>query len=198
MNGRLDAPLRRGLILDRDGVINVDVNYLYRIEDCRFIDGIFELAHHFAARGFVLAVATNQAGIGRGYYGEGEFQILTEWMLGEFRRSGVEIARVYHCPDHPTAGIGPYRRDNPWRKPGPGMFLQAADDLGLDLAASWCIGDKLSDIAAGAAAGIGMRVLYDPAAPGVARCDGYWRAPRLADIAILLDRSEATPVPGAP
>src|SRR5260370_11500155 len=103
MNGCLDTPLRRGLILDRDGVINVDVNYLYRIEDCRFIDGIFELAHHFAARGFVLAVATNQAGIGRGYYGEGEVHILTERMLGELPRSRGEIARFYPWPDHPTA-----------------------------------------------------------------------------------------------
>ncbi|MGO8917772.1 MAG: D-glycero-alpha-D-manno-heptose-1,7-bisphosphate 7-phosphatase [Stellaceae bacterium] len=178
---------RRGLILDRDGVINHDPGYLYRIEECRFIDGIFAMTAAFAARGFAVVIATNQAGIGRGLYTEADFAALMAWMRGEFQRHGVALAGVYHCPDHPTAGIGAYRRDNPWRKPGPGMLLQAAIDLDLDLARSWTVGNAPHDIAAGRAAGVGTLVLYDALAPAVARCDDFWVVPRRADVTARLE-----------
>jgi D-glycero-D-manno-heptose 1,7-bisphosphate phosphatase len=177
---------RRGLLLDRDGVVNHDTGYVARIADCRFVDGIFALTREFAARGFAVVIVTNQAGIGRGYYSESDFAALMDWMRGEFARHGVEIAAVYHCPDHPTEGIGPYRRDNRWRKPGPGMLLQAAADLSLDLARSWTIGDKPSDMAAGRAAGVGTLVLLDVTSR-TARQDGdFWRVPDLAAITELL------------
>ena len=179
--------LRRGLILDRDGVVNIDSGYLHRIEECRFTDGIFEMTQAFAARGFAVVIATNQAGIGRGYYTEADFETLMSWMRGEFRRHGVALAGIYHCPDHPTAGVGPYRRANPWRKPGPGMLLQAAADLGLDLARSWTVGDKPSDIEAGRAAGVGTLVCYDPAAEAVERRGDVWVVPRLAAVTALLE-----------
>jgi D-glycero-D-manno-heptose 1,7-bisphosphate phosphatase len=181
---------RRGLILDRDGVVNLDPGYLYRIEECRFVEGIFAMAAAFAERGFVLAIATNQSGIGRGLYTEADFAALMDWMAGEFRRHGVSLAGIYHCPDHPTEGVGRYRRANPWRKPGPGMLLQAAADLGLDLARSWTIGDKASDIEAGRAAGVGTLVRYDARAPAVERHEDVWVVPRLADIVALLEREE--------
>ena len=179
---------RRGLILDRDGVVNQDTGYLHRIAECRFVDGIFEMAAAFAARGFAIVIATNQSGIGRGLYGEVDFAALMDWMSGQFAARGVTIAAVYHCPDHPTAGIGGYRRDNPWRKPGPGMMLQAAQDLSLDLECSWTVGDKPSDIEAGRAAGIGTLVLYDPAAAAVALREDVWVVPRLAAVTMLLER----------
>jgi D-glycero-D-manno-heptose 1,7-bisphosphate phosphatase len=179
---------RRGLILDRDGVINHDTGYLHRIEDCRFVEGIFAMSAAFAARGFAIVIATNQSGIGRGLYGEAEFNRLMDWMRGEFANHGVAIAGIYHCPDHPTAGLGAHRRDNPWRKPGPGMLLQAAKDLSLDLARSWTVGDKRGDMEAGRAAGVGMLVLYDPAAAGVARERDVWVVPRLAEVTALLER----------
>ncbi len=177
---------RRGLILDRDGVVNHDAGYVHRIGECRFVDGIFAMTAAFAARGFAIVIATNQSGIGRGLYAEADYTALMDWMRGEFARRGVTIARDYHCPDHPTAGIGPYRRENPWRKPGPGMILQAASDLSLDLARSWTVGDRDSDIAAGRAAGVGTLVRYDPLAPGVKRCDDVWIVPRLSDVTALL------------
>jgi D-glycero-D-manno-heptose 1,7-bisphosphate phosphatase len=177
---------RRALILDRDGVINHDSGYLHRIEECRFIDGIFEMASAFATEGFVIVVATNQSGIGRGYYGEADFEKLMAWMKGEFARHGAPLAAVYHCPDHPTEGLGAYRRDSPWRKPRPGMLLQAAADLGLDLSRSWCVGDKMQDIEAGRAAGVGTLVLFDPAAPTTERNEDYWIVPRLAEATALL------------
>jgi D-glycero-D-manno-heptose 1,7-bisphosphate phosphatase len=178
---------RRGLILDRDGVINHDTGYLHRVEECRFVDGIFAMTAAFAARGFAIVIATNQSGIGRGYYGEADFAAFMDWMRGEFAAQGVAIAGVYHCPDHPTAGIGAYRRDNPWRKPGPGMILQAAADLSLDLARSWTVGDQPGDIEAGRAAGVGTLVRYDPSAMRVERRDDLWIVPRLADVVALLE-----------
>jgi D-glycero-D-manno-heptose 1,7-bisphosphate phosphatase len=182
--------LRRSLILDRDGVVNLDSGYLHRIEECRFVDGIFALTTAFAARGFAIVIATNQSGIGRGLFTEADFATLMAWMGEEFRRHGVVLAGVYHCPDHPTAGLGGYRRASPWRKPGPGMLLQAAADLGLDLTRSWTIGDRPGDIEAGRAAGVGTLVCYDPAAPAVARREDVWVVPRLADVAGLLDAAE--------
>jgi D-glycero-D-manno-heptose 1,7-bisphosphate phosphatase len=180
-----------GLILDRDGVINLDTGYLYRIGDCRFVPGIFDLVRDFSARGFRIAVATNQSGIGRGYFAEADFRLLMDWMDGQFRReAGVGFDAVYHCPDHPTEGLGAYRRENSWRKPGPGMFLQAIKDLGLDPARSWTIGDKPTDMAAAAAAGIAHRVLLDETAVEV-RVVGttHWVVPRLADVPPLLETS---------
>jgi D-glycero-D-manno-heptose 1,7-bisphosphate phosphatase len=145
----------RALFLDRDGVINVEKNYVYRIEDFEFIDGIFELCALAQNRGFKLIVITNQAGIGRGYYTETDFQHLTNWMLNVFRERGIVIDRVYHCPYHPTAGIGEYRRESFDRKPNPGMILKARKDFDLDLPQCVLIGDKDSDIEAGWAAGVG-------------------------------------------
>ena len=181
---------RRGLILDRDGVVNQDIGYLHRIEDCRFIEGIFAMTAAFAARGFAIVIASNQSGIGRGLYGEAEYAGFMDWMRGEFGQRGIGIAAAYHCPDHPTAGIGHYRRESSWRKPAPGMFLQAAIDLSLDLARSWTVGDRESDIAAGRAAGVGTLVRYDPLAPGVARQKDVWVVPRLVDVTALLDAAE--------
>jgi D-glycero-D-manno-heptose 1,7-bisphosphate phosphatase len=178
---------RPALVLDRDGVINHDSGYVGRIADCRFVDGIFALAQAFASRGFAIVIATNQAGIGRGYYSEADFATLMGWMRGEFARHGVAIAAVYHCPDHPTEGIGGYRRDNPWRKPGSGMFLQAQADLGFDPARSWTIGDKASDMAAGRGAGIGTLVLLDPSASGTRRDGDVWVVPSLAAATALLE-----------
>lgn len=180
----------RGLILDRDGVINVDVGYLHRIEDCVFVDGIFELLPRFQALGFRLAIATNQTGIGRGLFGEADFECLMGWMLARLGERGITIDRVYHCPDHPTEGLGRYRRATDRRKPGPGMVLEAIRELDLDPAASWAIGDRERDMAASRAAGIGHLVLLNSAAaPGV-RPDGVTVVGRLDEIAPLLSAEE--------
>lgn len=169
---------RRALFLDRDGVINVEKNYVHRIEDFEFLPGIFDLTATAAKLGLALVVVTNQAGIGRGYYTEADFQRLTDWMLGEFLSRGIDIDRVYHCPYHPTAGVGEYKRESFDRKPNPGMILRARQDLGLDLGGSVLLGDKDSDMAAGRAAGVGHLLLLqtnsgEPAAPAdvVGVCD---------------------------
>jgi D-glycero-D-manno-heptose 1,7-bisphosphate phosphatase len=156
---------RPALFLDRDGVVNVERNYVHRIEDFEFVPGIFALCARAAALGMRLVVVTNQAGIARGFYGEDEFQHLTRWMVGEFAQRGVPVDRVYHCPYHPTAGIGEYRRESFDRKPNPGMLLKARDELGIDLAASVLVGDKDSDMEAGRRAGVGRLVQLVPALP---------------------------------
>jgi D-glycero-D-manno-heptose 1,7-bisphosphate phosphatase len=180
------AERRRALFLDRDGVINIDRGYVHLPEQCQFIDGIFDMARAFANAGYLIVIVTNQAGIGRGLYSEDDFQSFMAWMKARFREQGIEIAAVYHCPDHPTAGIGPYRRENPWRKPGPGMILQAAKDLDLDLAQSWSVGDKISDMEAAEAAGISTRVLFEPEAFPKENTGTFRRAVSLAEISSFL------------
>ena len=126
----------KALFLDRDGVINVDKGYVHHIDGFAFVDGIFELGACAQSLGFMPIVITNQAGIGRGFYTEADFQHVTAWMLDQFRARGIRIARVYHCPFHPTEGIGEYRRESFDRKPNPGMILKAESDFALDLANS--------------------------------------------------------------
>jgi D-glycero-D-manno-heptose 1,7-bisphosphate phosphatase len=181
---------RRALILDRDGVVNEDSGYLHRIEDCRFVEGIFALAQAFARRRFAILIITNQSGIGRGLYTEADFAAFMGWMRGEFARKGVEIAGVYHCPDAPETGSPSTWNGHRLRKPGPGMVLKAAQELSLDLPRSWLVGDKLADIEAGRAAGVGRLALYDPCAPAAARQGDFWTVPRLGDVAVLLEAQE--------
>jgi len=165
MNGKSPANAAKtpALFLDRDGVINVDSGYVHRIEDFKFVPGIFDLAR-FAVQelAWPVVVVTNQAGIGRGLFDEAAYGALNDWMCERFRNEQAPITRVYHCPYHPEHGIGEYRVDHPWRKPRPGMILQAAADLQLDLMASVLVGDKLSDIEAAAAAGLAWCIRLDP------------------------------------
>jgi D-glycero-D-manno-heptose 1,7-bisphosphate phosphatase len=180
----MNAALRnKALFLDRDGVINVEKNYVHRIEDFEFVPGVFELCRIAGDLGFHLIVVTNQAGIGRGLYTETDFQHLTAWMVDTFRQRGIVIARVYHCPHHPTAGLGTYRRDCFDRKPHPGMLLRARDELRLDLARSVLIGDKDSDIEAGQAAGVGGLIRLAAGTPG--------EQPQPRSDVVVLNRLEA-------
>jgi D-glycero-D-manno-heptose 1,7-bisphosphate phosphatase len=161
------------LFLDRDGVVNVDRGYVGRIDQFEFMPGIFELVR-FAAHElrWPVIIATNQSGIGRGLFDEAAYDTLRRWMCSRFAAENAPLARVYHCPYHPVHGIGDYRQDHPWRKPNPGMFLQAARDFGLDLATCALIGDGMRDIEAAAAAGISIRIRVapGPAAAGADHC----------------------------
>lgn len=150
------------LFLDRDGIINEEKDYVHRVEDFTFIDGIFDLCRSAMTAGMPIVVVTNQAGIGRGYYSEGQFLALTDWMQNRFFEQGVFIDAVYFCPFHPDHGVGKYRLDSFDRKPNPGMILRARDELGLSLGNSILVGDKASDISAARAANLGMAVLLAP------------------------------------
>jgi D-glycero-D-manno-heptose 1,7-bisphosphate phosphatase len=148
------------LFLDRDGVINHNHGYVHKRENFDFIEGIFDVARYAHAHNYKLVVITNQAGIARGYYTEEQFHQLTDWMCQQFSSAGSPIERVYFSPYHPDAGLGQYLKDDVSRKPHPGMILQAQKDLSIDLSRSVLIGDKVSDIQAGTAAGIGTNLLF--------------------------------------
>jgi D-glycero-D-manno-heptose 1,7-bisphosphate phosphatase len=150
---------RAAAFLDRDGVINVDHGYTYRIDDFEFVDGTLAAAARLHAMGFALVVVTNQSGIGRGLYTVADFDVLTDWMRAQFAAAGAPLAGVYWCPHHPTDAIDVYRRDCDCRKPAPGMLLDAIRELDLDPARSVLFGDKRSDLEAAAAAGVPERVL---------------------------------------
>jgi D-glycero-D-manno-heptose 1,7-bisphosphate phosphatase len=156
----------KALILDRDGVVNIDKDYVYRIEDFEFIDGIFDLCRRAVDQGYLVIVITNQSGIGRGYYSEADFHRLNDWMKAQFAGAGVGISQVYFCPYHPVHGIGPYKVDSYDRKPNPGMILKAAQDFGLDLSNCILVGDKESDMKAASTAGVGHKVLFRPEEEG--------------------------------
>lgn len=151
----MNAP---AIFLDRDGVINRDRQFVYRIEDFQFIEGVVDAVREMANRGFKVVVVTNQSGIGRGYYTQQDFDVLNEWMLATLRRQGVSVSGVYHCPHSPDAACE-------CRKPKPGMILQAARELNLCLKDSWMVGDKPSDIAAAHSAGISNTVLVRSGKP---------------------------------
>lgn len=152
-------PSRRAVFLDRDGVINVDTAYCSRREDFQWIPGVLKAAARYAEAGYQLVIVTNQSGIGRGYYTEGDFQTLMDYVKAEFKKAGAPLAAVYFCPHHPEAKLETYRCVCDCRKPAPGMILKACEALDIDPAKSLMFGDKRGDMKAALSAGIGTRVL---------------------------------------
>ncbi|MDQ1264588.1 MAG: D-glycero-D-manno-heptose 1,7-bisphosphate phosphatase [Campylobacterota bacterium] len=148
--------MNKALFLDRDGVVNVEINYLYKKEDFVFIEGVLGLCKHFQKLGYIIIIVTNQSGIARGYYDENAFESLSGWMLNEFSKNGIEIKKVYYCPHHPEIS-----GECSCRKPSPGMILEAKDEFNIDLENSILVGDKESDIEAALAAGIKTTYLFD-------------------------------------
>lgn len=163
----------RAVFLDRDGIVNEEIGYLYRAEDVRFIPGIFSLCRTASQLGYRLIVVTNQAGIARGFYTEADFEALMQWMREALRAEGVELDAVYYCPFHPEHGIGGYRREHEDRKPGTGMLRRAAREFDLTLAESVMVGDRCSDIAAANSAGLKKVFLVKGTE---ARCSGSYES----------------------
>lgn len=151
--------MNKALFLDRDGVINVDREYIYKRENFQFMDGIFDLCNYFQQRSYLLFVITNQSGIARGYYSEADFVTLSEWMRERFLDNGITITDISYCPHHPTKGREKYKLDCKCRKPKPGMILDLATRYNIDLKDSLLIGDKPSDIQAGKKAKVGHNYL---------------------------------------
>jgi len=148
--------MQKALFLDRDGVINVEKDYLYKIDDFEFVDGIIDLCRYYQNKGYKIFVVTNQSGIARGYYTEDDFAKLSRWMIKEFLMYGIKIAKIYHCPHHPDIN-----GECECRKPHAKMLLDAKDEFDLDMQNSIMIGDKERDIEAGLNAGVGKTYLFD-------------------------------------
>lgn len=142
---------QKAIFLDRDGVINVEKEYLHTIEEFEFIDGVIEALLYLQSLGFALFVITNQSGIARGYYKEEDFIILTQWMVADLAQAGVVISRVEFCPHGPNSTCN-------CRKPKIGMIEQIALHHSIDFSNSWIIGDKQSDIECGKNSGIGHSI----------------------------------------
>lgn len=149
----------KALFLDRDGVINVDKHHVYKIEDCEFIDGIFDLCRKAKSQGYKIIIVTNQAGIAKGIYTEEDYFKFRDYVHAEFEKQGCPIDAEYYCPYH-IEGQGKYRKNSEDRKPNPGMILKAAKDFNIDLSQSILIGDKESDIEAGKNAGVGELIHF--------------------------------------
>ncbi len=182
---------RPAAFLDRDGVINEERNYVYRIEDFQFLPGALAACRELVERGYLLVVVTNQAGIARGYYDTADFETLTRWMEARFSEAGAPLSGVYYCPHHPEAKIDRLRVACDCRKPGPGLILQAQRQLDIDLRRSFLVGDKPSDIEAGRAAGVGRCFLLSDRAspPGAHRADAV--VSRLSDVVEMLKVSRS-------
>ena len=139
--------MNKAVFLDRDGTINVEKNYLYKIEDFEFIPGAVEAMKIMRDQGYLIVIVTNQSGIARGYYAEKDVEKLDVWLTGVLREKGIDVAGIYYCPHLPDAVVEKYRCECDCRKPGTGLFHKAADELDIDLSKSIVIGDRDRDIA---------------------------------------------------
>lgn len=144
----------RAVFLDRDGVLNVDVDYLYRIEDLQWVEGAREALSYLYKKGYQLFVVTNQSGIARGYYTVEDMEKLHQYMQSQLQEYGVQIEKFYYCPHHKEGKVAEYAVDCTCRKPKPGMLLQAMAEYAVDKEQSFLIGDSKRDVEAAQAAGI--------------------------------------------
>jgi len=181
-----EKPPRRAVFLDRDGTINVEKDYLHRVEDFEFIPGAPEAIARLNAAGFVVLVVSNQAGIARGYFEPGAVETLHDHLQSELAHFNAHIDGFYFCPHHPIEGQGKYRLDCDCRKGKPGLLLQAAEEHGIDLAQSYMVGDKASDIEAGIAGGC-TPLLVLTGYGSQASEEVAARVPRFSDLAAAVD-----------
>ena len=140
------------IFLDRDGVINKEVEYLFRISDFEFIEGVFDVCLYFQQLDYKIIIISNQSGIARGYYNENDYLELTEWMLDQFNDNGINILDTFYCPHDPESLCE-------CRKPKPGLLIEAKDKYNISMKDSWMIGDKETDIEAANLAGINNTIL---------------------------------------
>lgn len=182
---------RPAVFLDRDGVIIEDVHYLEKPEQVRLTPGAGAAVARLNAAGLPVVVVTNQSGVARGYFPVervGEAHRRLDELLAE---QGAHVDRYYFCPHHPDGTVPAFRVECDCRKPRPGMLHRAARDLGVDLDASYLIGDKVSDLEAGAAAG--CRTLLVRAGRAKPVCAPP-PADRLRLLAVTLDLPEAVAI----
>jgi len=146
-----DAP---ALFLDRDGVIVEEVDYLHRVEDIAICAAAAAVISAANALAIPVVLVTNQAGIGRGYYGWAEFRAVQEAIQSAIAAEGAHFDAIYACPYH-HEGKGAFAHpDHPARKPNPGMLQRAAAALDVDMPRSWLVGDRAIDVEAARRAGL--------------------------------------------
>lgn len=176
------------IFLDRDGTMNVDKGYVHEIDNFEFIDGAIEAMHELKKMGYALVMVTNQSGIARGLFTEETFMQLTEWMDWSLADREIDLDGIYFCPHHPDAIVEEYRQQCDCRKPQPGMLLSAQQELNIDMAASYMVGDKIDDMLAGKAAGVGKKVLVRSGKPVTEEGENAadWVINSLADLPVRI------------
>ncbi|MEO6829310.1 MAG: HAD family hydrolase [Acidobacteriaceae bacterium] len=184
--------LSPALFLDRDGVVNQEVGYLSRPDQVQFVPGIFDLCRTAQALGYKLIIITNQSGIARELYSEADFHALMDWIAARFSHEGIRLGGYYFCPHHPEHGMGRYRQECPDRKPQPGMLLRAFREHQIDRYRSIFLGDRCSDMQAGAAAGVGTLILLAGTEPsGCGHVPGHTTVSTLTEVIELLQRKSS-------
>ncbi len=144
--------MSRAVFLDRDGVLIEERNYLHRVEDVVFIPGAAMALRRLSAAGFRLFIVTNQSGVGRGYFTMADVEKVHAHLEREFDRAGVRFQKIYVAPEAPG-------QPSHGRKPSPQFLFDARDELGVDLAQSYVVGDKLIDLECGWNAGVKKAIL---------------------------------------
>jgi D-glycero-D-manno-heptose 1,7-bisphosphate phosphatase len=150
----VNAPPRRAVFLDRDGTINVEVNYLAKAEEVRLIPGAAQAIARLNAVGLPVVVVSNQSGLARGYFDEADLAAVQVRLNRLLAAEGARVDAYYFCPHHPQGVVEHYALVCDCRKPAPGLLRQAAEEMGLALAGSFMVGDRLLDVACGRAAGL--------------------------------------------
>ena len=148
---------RPAVFIDRDGTLTEEVGYVNHPHRLRLLPRSAEAVRRLNEHGIAAVVATNQAGVARGYFSEDVLHAVTAELVAQLKQAGAHLDGIYVCAHHPTDGEPPWRADCDCRKPKPGMFRQAAAEIGLDLGASTIVGDKASDLAV--AVTIGARAI---------------------------------------
>lgn len=144
----------KAIFFDRDGVLNTDKGYLYKIEDLEWVEGALQALAYAREQGYLVFVVTNQSGIARGYYTVQDMQKLHEYMQKVAQKNGGKIEKFYYCPHLKEGTVAEYAIDCDCRKPKPGLILKACKEYAIDLEASLLIGDKQRDVESAEAAGI--------------------------------------------
>jgi D-glycero-D-manno-heptose 1,7-bisphosphate phosphatase len=198
----MPASPARAVFLDRDGTLIHDPGYLGDPARVRLLPFVGDVLRAFAEAGFLLVVATNQSGIARGRFTETDYQAVRARLDELLAAEGVHLAASYHCPFHPEGVVPAYAIDHEDRKPGPGMWLRAAADLGIALEASWSLGDGDRDIVAGKRAGTRGILLAAGRdkwpLPVRGPYDADFVARDLREAALFLLEAEGRPLPAAP
>lgn len=146
--------------MDRDGVINVEHGYVGSRDRFEFMPGIFAFLRAAAAKGYRLVIVTNQSGVARGFYPRAAYEELTDWMKAEFQKEGVSIDLAEACFECKEGTVAPFNRASFWYKPNPGMILEAALKLDIDLGISVMLGDRARDMVSAKRAGIAKLIQF--------------------------------------
>ena len=152
---------RRGAIFfDRDGTLNVDKDYLYKLEEFEWLEDAPQAIRWANEHGLLVIVVTNQSGVARGYFTEDDVQRLHSWMNEDLARFGAYIDAFYYCPHLPNGSVAAYARECDCRKPKPGLVERACVDFSIDREASLMVGDKPRDVECAENAGV-RGILYE-------------------------------------